>query len=99
MKIFFIGNPLLSDGYNVSGVEAIPVDSPDELISSLVSLMKRDDVGIVLLDHDYTSQVKDEIDSMKLKKKIPVLVEVPGKKTSADIDLKATISKIMGVKV
>jgi len=99
MKIFFIGNPLLTDGYRVSGVEAIPIDSPDELISSLVSLIKRDDVGIILLDHDYSSQVTDKIDSMKLKKKIPVLVEVPGKKTSADIDLKATISKIMGVKV
>jgi len=30
---------------------------------------------------------------------MPVLIEVPGRHLSADVDLKSTISKIMGVKI
>jgi len=57
------------------------------------------DVGIVLVDRDYSSQVKDRIAYLKLKRVMPVLVEVPGRRVSADVDLKSTISRIMGVKV
>ena len=99
MKIIFIGNSLLVDGYKMAGIEVEAVGSPEELLKSLQSNSKRSDVGIILLDHDYSSQVKDKVDAMKLKKEIPVLLEVPGRRSSADVDLKATISKIMGVKV
>jgi vacuolar-type H+-ATPase subunit F/Vma7 len=34
-----------------------------------------------------------------MKLVFPVIVEVPGRKTSVDIDLKSTISRIMGVKM
>ena len=99
MKIIFIGNSLLVDGYKMSGIEVEAVGSPEEFLKSLQSNSKRNDVGIILLDHDYSSQVKDKVDTIKLKKEIPVLLEVPGRRSSADVDLKATISKIMGVKV
>ena len=99
MKIIFIGDSLLVDGYKMSGIEVEAVGSPEELLKSLQSNSKRSDVGIILLDHDYSSQVKDKVDAIKLKKEIPVLLEVPGRRSSADVDLKATISKIMGVKV
>ena len=99
MKIVFIGDSLLIDGYRISGIEAVAINSPDELLKSLESLNHRNDVGIVLLDHDYSSQVKEKVDVIKLKKEIPVLLEVPGRRSSAEVDLKATISRIMGVKV
>jgi vacuolar-type H+-ATPase subunit F/Vma7 len=99
MKIVFIGDPLLVDGYGISGIEAFPVSSPDEFSKTLDSVIIRDDVGIVLLDYDYSSQAKEKVDMIKLKKEMPVLVEVPGRRSSADVDLKATISKIMGVKM
>ena len=90
---------MLIDGYRISGIEAVAINSPDELLKSLESLNHRNDVGIVLLDHDYSSQVQEKVDVIKLKKEIPVLLEVPGRRSSAEVDLKATISRIMGVKV
>ncbi|MDD1776301.1 MAG: V-type ATP synthase subunit F [Candidatus Methanomethylicus sp.] len=99
MKIVFIGDPLLVDGYGISGIESMPVNSPEEFSKTLDSIINREDIGIILLDYDYSSQAKEKVDMIKLKKELPVLVEVPGRRSSADVDLKATISKIMGVKM
>ncbi|MGA2573648.1 MAG: V-type ATP synthase subunit F [Candidatus Methanomethylicaceae archaeon] len=99
MKVFFIGDPLLVNGYKTSGVDAVPVTSGEELLKSLEDVLKTGNLGIVLVDHDYSSQVKDKIEQIKMKSVVPVIVEVPGRKTSADIDLKSTISRIMGVKM
>lgn len=99
MKIFFIGAPLLIDGYRLAGIESVPVTTPDDMVNSVRSLMKREDAGILLLDYDFSSKVKDELDEIRIKSPTPVLVEVPGRHSSAEVDLKSTISKIMGVKM
>ncbi|MBM5805844.1 MAG: hypothetical protein FJZ49_07290 [Candidatus Verstraetearchaeota archaeon] len=99
MKIFFIGDPTLVNGYRTSGIQSIPVASPDELLKEVETVFKMDDVGVLLVDRDYSSQVKDRIEYLKLKRVMPVLVEVPGRRISGEIDLKSTISRIMGVKV
>ncbi len=99
MRIVFVGSALLADGYRMAGVEPIPVTSPEELLSSLPPLLKREDAGIILLDYDLSSKVKDDLDKIRSKHTMPVLIEVPGRHLSADVDLKSTISKIMGVKM
>lgn len=99
MKIFFIGDQTLVNGYKLSGVEVIPVATPEEMVKALDSVYKMEDVGIVLVDRDYSSQDKERVERMRLRQAIPVLVEVPGRREGAAIDLKSTISRIMGVKV
>ena len=99
MKIYFIGDPLLISGFQLSGVQVIPVSSGTELLKAVETVLKIQDVAIVLVDNDYSSQVKDKIEQIKMKYAIPVVVEVPGRKTSAEVDLRSTISKLMGVKV
>ncbi len=99
MRILFIGDPLLVDGYRLLDIEAAPVSTAEELLGALDSAFKRDDLGMILVDSDYSSQVKDRIEDLKLKRAMPVLVEVPGRRTSADIDFKGIVSRIMGIKV
>ena len=99
MKVFFIGDPLLISGYRMSGVQVMPVHSGAELVAAIESVLKMQDVGVVLVDHDYSSQVKDKVDQIKTKYSMPVLVEVPGRKTSATVDMKATVSRVMGLKI
>ena len=99
MKIFFIGDPMLVNGYRMSGIQSIPVTSPDELLKEVETVFKMEDVGVVLVDRDYSSQVKDRIEHLKLKRVMPVLVEVPGRRVSAEIELRSMISRIMGVQV
>src|SRR5512137_3012246 len=99
MKIFFIGDPMLVNGYRLSGVEIIQVTSPEEMVKALDDVYKKEDVGIILVDRDYSSQVKEKVEKMRVKYAMPVLVEVPGRRSSADIDIKSTMSRIMGVKI
>ncbi len=99
MKIVFIGDPLLVSGYRLSGVESIKVTSAAEMIKALEGVYRRADVGIILVDSEYSSQAKEKVEQLKVKYALPVLVEVPGRKGGADIDMKSTISRIMGVKV
>ena len=99
MKIFFIGDPALVNGYRLSGVEIIPASSGEEMAKAMDRVYKMGDNGIVLLDREYSIQIKEKVEKMRLKYAVPVLVEVPGRKGSTDIDLKSTISRIMGVKI
>ena len=99
MKVFFIGDPMLANGYRLSGVDVKQVKTPEEMLSALEDVYKIKDAGIVLVDRDYSSQIKDKIERMRVKQAIPVLVEMPGRKTGADTDLKSMVGRIMGVKV
>jgi vacuolar-type H+-ATPase subunit F/Vma7 len=99
MKILFIGDGTLSQGYSLSGVKVISVSSKEDFLKSLESALKMDDVGVILVDSDYSSMAREVISSLKIKQVLPVIIEVPGRKTSAEVDLKSIISRMMGVKV
>jgi vacuolar-type H+-ATPase subunit F/Vma7 len=99
MRAFFIGDPILVKGYRLSGVEVVPVTSADELIEALDTAYKAKEVGIILVDRDYSSQVKARVEELRVKHALPVLVEVPGRRGGPDIDIKSTITRIMGAKI
>ncbi|MCQ5376934.1 MAG: V-type ATP synthase subunit F [Candidatus Methanomethylicia archaeon] len=99
MRMLFIGDPLLVDGYRLAGIDSIAVNSPESLIESLKTSVTKDGLAIILLDQDYASKVKEEVYNIKLKRELPVIIEVPGRHTAAEVDLKATVSRIMGVKI
>lgn len=99
MKIIFIGDATLSRGYSYSGVEGIHVSSKEDFLTSLEKALKMDDVGIILVDSDYASMAREAISSLKIKQVLPVVIEVPGRRTSAEVDLKSIISRMMGVEV
>jgi V/A-type H+-transporting ATPase subunit F len=99
MRIIFVGSTLLADGYRMAGVEPVPVATPDEMLSEIQPLLRREDAGIILLDYDFSSKIKGDLDKLRSKRAMPILVEVPGRHLSAEVDLKSTLSKIMGVKM
>ncbi|RWX72930.1 MAG: V-type ATP synthase subunit F [Candidatus Methanosuratincola verstraetei] len=99
MKIFFVGSPQLAEGYKIAGVHPIAVTSDDEFLRALEGLLSNEEAGIVLMDGDYVSAVGEKIERLKTRSKLPVYLEVPGKKSGTTVDLKSMISRIMGVKV
>lgn len=99
MKIFFVGSPQLAEGYKIAGVEPIAVSGDDDFLRALESLSSNEEAGIVLMDSDYVSTVREKIEKLKIRSKLPVFLEVPGRKSGTTVDLKAMISRIMGVKV
>lgn len=97
MKIYFIGNPRLSCGYRLLGVQCFSVSTKEEFLKTLEEVLKFDDVGIILLDSDFSSMVSDYIYKLKVKRALPFIIEVPGLKTTPKMEIKSILSKSMGV--
>ncbi len=89
----------MAEGYKIAGVDPIAVSTGDEFLRALESLSSNEEAGIVLMDGDYVSAVGEKIERLKTRSKLPVFLEVPGRKSGTTVDLKAVISRIMGVKV
>lgn len=99
MRTIFIGDPVLVNGYRLSGVEVVAVSSADDLCSALEAAYKSEGVGIILVDRDYSTLIKDRLEDLRVRHPLPVLVEVPGRRGGPDIDIKSTITRIMGAKI
>lgn len=68
-------------------------------MSKLEEILKLDDVGLLLLDSDFSSMVSDYVYKLKVKRALPFIIEVPGLKTSPKTDIKSMLGRAMGVEI
>ncbi len=64
-------------GMRLAGVDGIVVHERQELYEALTAAMNDKELGIVLLTEKLGREFPDIIDEMKLKRKMPLLVEIP----------------------
>ena len=64
-------------GMRLAGVDGVVVHERRELHDALQEVMADKTVGIVLLTEKLGKEFPDIIDEMKLKRKLPLLVEIP----------------------
>lgn len=64
-------------GMRLAGVDGIVVHEREELHKALTNAMNNPELGIVLLTEKLGREFPDIIDEMKLKRKMPLLVEIP----------------------
>ena len=64
-------------GMRLSGVDGVVVHEKEELKKALETAMSDASIGIVLLTEKFGREFPELIDEMKLKRKIPLLVEIP----------------------
>ena len=74
---------LLSDnvdtypGMRLAGVDGVVVHERDELKNALEDVLSDKTVGIVLLTEKFGREFPDIIDTFRLERKMPLLVEIP----------------------
>ena len=61
----------------LAGVDGIVVHERQELYEALTAAMNDKELGIILLTEKLGREFPDIIDEMKLKRKLPLLVEIP----------------------
>lgn len=78
MKMYLISDNVDTyTGIRLAGVDGIVVHEREELYEALTTAMNDKDLGIVLLTEKLGREFPDIIDEMKLKRKMPLLIEIP----------------------
>ena len=78
MKMYLISDNLDTyTGMRLAGVDGVVVHEREELYEALTNAMNNKELGIVLLTEKLGKEFPDIIDEMKLKRKMPLLVEIP----------------------
>ena len=77
MKMYLISdNTDTYTGMRLAGVEGVVVHERESLYEALNTAMNDKTIGIVLLTEKLGREFPDIIDEMKLKRKMPLLVEI-----------------------
>ena len=78
MKMFLISDNVDTyTGMRLAGVDGVVVHERDELRTALEDVLKDKNVGIVLLTEKFGREFPDIIDTFRLERKMPLLVEIP----------------------
>lgn len=78
MKMFLISDNVDTyTGMRLAGVDGVVVHERGELYEALQKVMADTSIGIVLLTEKLGQEFPDIINEIKLKRKFPLLVEIP----------------------
>ena len=78
MKMFLISDNVDTyTGMRLAGVDGVVVHERDELRTALEDVLTDKSVGIVLLTEKFGREFPDIIDTFRLERKMPLLVEIP----------------------
>lgn len=78
MKMYLISDNVDTyTGMRLAGVDGVVVHERGELYEALQNVIKDKGVGIVLLTEKFGREFPEIIDDIKLKRKMPLLVEIP----------------------
>lgn len=83
MKSFLISNSRDTwVGLSLAGINGILVRNRNEALESLKNVIEDKDVGILILNERVADMINDEVRELKLKYKIPLIIEIPDRKGS-----------------
>ena len=78
MKMYLISDNIDTwTGMKLAGVDGAVVHEKEELKQELDKVLADRDIGIVLLTEKFGREFPEIIDDIKLKRKMPLLVEIP----------------------
>ena len=78
MKMYLISDNVDTyTGMRLAGVDGVVVHEKQELRDALETAMNDKSIGIILLTERFGREFPDLIDEIKLKRKMPLLIEIP----------------------
>lgn len=78
MKMYLISDNVDTlTGMRLAGVDGTVVHEKEELRAALETAMSDDSIGLVLLTEKFGREFPELIDEIKLKRQMPLLIEIP----------------------
>jgi V/A-type H+-transporting ATPase subunit F len=66
-------------GMRLAGIDGVLAQTRDEVLDAVSSVMKNEEIGILILTENVADMIADEVLDLKLKAKRPLIVEIPGR--------------------
>ena len=90
MKMYLISDNVDTyTGMRLAGVDGVVVHEKQELRDALETAMNDKSIGIILLTERFGREFPDLIDEIKLKRKMPLLIEIPDRHGTGNTLLQA----------
>lgn len=98
LRIVAIGSRVFVTSFQLAGVSGIKVDSPNEALTHINKIGDNSDVGLVLLSDDIGREIRYQLTSIRAKKPIPLIFELPSPGSKKEkVDYRALLKQILGV--
>jgi V/A-type H+/Na+-transporting ATPase subunit F len=98
MRIVAIGSRVFVTSFQLAGVKGVKVESPAEALAEINKMGEGTDVGLVLLSDDIGKEIRYQLTSIRAKRPIPLIYELPSPGSKKQkVDYRALLKQILGV--
>jgi V/A-type H+/Na+-transporting ATPase subunit F len=98
LRVIAIGSRVFVTSFQLAGVQGIKVESPEEALNQINALDSTQNVGLVLLSDDVGKEIRTSLTSIRSKRTIPLIFELPSPGSSKEnVDYRALLKQILGV--
>jgi V/A-type H+-transporting ATPase subunit F len=98
MNIVAIGSRVFVTSFQLAGVKGIKVDTSSEALTEINKMDENSGVGLVLLSDDIGKEIRYQLTSLRAKRPIPLIFELPSPGSKKEkVDYRALLKQILGV--
>ena len=98
MRIVAIGSRVFVTSFQLAGVKGLKVDSSSEALTEINRMDENSGVGLVLLSDDLGKEIRYQLTSLRAKRPIPLIFELPSPGSKKEkVDYRALLKQILGV--
>ena len=98
MKVVAVGGKAFVTGFVLAGVSGEYVATPGEALNKIEALSRDSQVGLVMVSDEVAKPIRDNLTSLRSKKPIPLIYEVPGPGSKKEkVEYRAMLRAILGV--
>ncbi|ADL08457.1 V-type ATP synthase subunit F [Thermosediminibacter oceani] len=102
MKAFVLSdNADTLTGMRLAGIDGKVLHEREEVLRELTEIYSKKDIGLVIITEGLAEKVKDQLNRLKLRKGLPIIIEVPdrhGSRRPPDF-LTRYIKESVGIKI
>jgi len=80
MQCFAIGDEFTLLGLRLIGIPGAVTTTPEEASAVLQEAASRQDIGLILITERVADTIKETIEEIRLRRKLPLVLEIPDRK-------------------
>ena len=84
MRVIAIGSRVFVTSFQLAGIEGIKVESPSDALDKISTAGAANNVGLILLSDDIGREIRNALTSIRSKRTIPLIFELPSPGTSKE---------------